>query len=248
VTPRILSGKRFDLAVLVVAFGVVGTPSCAADLWSKGSSFSTADKDSGWTRTGFASAEKPLRKEETQASPRQDLDFQPDPSATPIANLRDLIAHAEAGQGGYDAVQHGATAFPDDLPTVMTLDEIRAWVAATPGQSHAIGRYQVIPSTFERLALKSDADGSALFSPEQQDRWANLLILEAGYGDFISGRLTPDAFMDNLAAVWAGLPLGSGLSAYDGIAGNKATISRAAYARALTAIFPAQSALASASR
>ena len=247
-SPRILGGKRLCSAALVLAFSTVWTPSCAADLWSKGSSFSTADKDNGWTRTGFASAEKTRGAKETQADARLDLAFQPDPSATAIANLRALIAHAEAGKGGYDAVQHGATVAPDALPTAMTLDEIRTWVAATPGQPHAIGRYQVIPSTFERLALKTDADGSTLFSPGLQDRWANLLIVEAGYGEFISGRMTSDTFMDNLAAVWAGLPLASGLSAYDGIAGNKATISRAAYARALTAIFPAQSALASASR
>ena len=33
----------------------------------------------------------------------------------------------------------------------MTLDEIFAWIAATPGQPHAIGRYQFIPDTLRML-------------------------------------------------------------------------------------------------
>lgn len=236
------------VGALALVVCMVATPSRAADLWSHGSSFSASEGGANWVRTGFVEPERSREGEREKATPRSEQPFVPDPDATPITNLRNLIAHAEAGAGGYDAVQVGASVRPEALPTAMTLDEIRAWVAASPGQPHAIGRYQFIPSTFERLAAATATSGNDIFDPELQDRWANALILEAGYADFVSGRLTPDAFMDNLAAVWAGLPLASGLSAYDGIAGNHATISRAAYSRALTAIFPAQSALASASR
>lgn len=234
--------------VSVLAFCVVAAPSSAADLWSHGSSFSATDAEAGWVRTGFAQPEKSREGEQEKGARRPDMSFVPDPKATPIANLRNLIAHAEAGVGGYDAVQVGANVRPTVLPTSMTLDEIRAWVAASPGQPHAIGRYQFIPTTFERLAEATAMSGDRVFDPELQDRWANVLMLEAGYADFVSGQLSPAAFMDNLAAVWAGLPLASGLSAYDGIAGNHATISRVAFTRALTAIFAPQSALASASR
>lgn len=236
------------ISSLALVFCIVGLPVSAADLWSHGSSFSASEGGANWVRTGFAPPEKSRKGEKKKSAAREDLPFVPVPEATPIANLRNLIAHAEAGAGEYDAVQVGASVRPAVLPTSMTLDEIRAWVAASPGQPHAIGRYQFIPATFERLAGSTALSGDVIFDPELQDRWANVLILEAGYADFVSGRLTPDAFMDNLAAVWAGLPVASGLSAYDGIAGNHATISRAAYTRALTAIFPAQSALASASR
>ncbi len=236
------------LGALALGLSVIATPSRAADLWSHGSSFSASDVGANWVRTGFAEPEKSREDETEKGAPRSELPFVPDPDATPIANLRNLIAHAEAGAGGYDAVQVGASVRPATIPTAMTLDEIRAWFAASPGQPHAIGRYQFIPATFERLAGTTAMPGDRVFDPDLQDSWANVLILEAGYADFVSGRLSLDAFMDDLAVIWAGLPLASGLSAYDGIAGNQATISRAAYASALSAIFPAQSALASVSR
>ena len=43
--------------------------------------------------------------------------------------------------------------------------------------------------------------------------------------------------MDNLARIWAGLPLPSGKSAYHGYAGNRATITRAFYAEQMGRIF-----------
>jgi len=68
------------------------------------------------------------------------------------ARLHDLIAQAEAGAMGYDAVQHGAHVKPPKHPTQMTLGEIYAWIRATPGQPHAIGRYQFIPATLRHSA------------------------------------------------------------------------------------------------
>ncbi len=168
----------------------------------------------------------------------------PDPAAAPLANLRSLINAAEAGSADDDSVQHGATIKPAKLPTAMTINEIRAWVAATPGQNHAIGRYQFIPPTFERLTSLTGIAGTEVFSADLQDRWADILLAEAGYVAFFAGYLTLEAFMDNVAAIWAGLPLADGTSAYEGIAGNHATVSRAAYAQGMAMIFPAQNALA----
>jgi len=88
---------------------------------------------------------------------------------TQIDRLLSLIARAEAGSAGYDAVQHGARVRPAALPTQMTLGEIYRWIDDTPGQPHAIGR------------------------------------------------------------IWAGLPLPNGRSYYEGHAGNKATMSWAAF-------------------
>ena len=172
--------------------------------------------------------------------------FTPDPDATPLANLRSLISAADAASADYDSVQHGATVKPEKLPTSMTIDEIRAWVAATPGQNHAIGRYQLIPPTFERLASLTGISGTEVFSADLQDRWADILLAEAGYVSFFAGDITPETFMDNVSAVRAGLPLADGTSAYEGIAGNHATVSRVAYAQGMAMIFPAQNALASA--
>lgn len=147
------------------------------------------------------------------------------------ARLRDLIARAEAGPAQYDAVQHGARIKPPKRPTHMTLQEIYDWIDATPGQPHAIGRYQFIPPTLRHSAKRLGLPAHTRFSPAVQDRLADLLLGDAGLGRVKAGQLGVDAFMLNLAKIWAGLPTSSGRSYYDGHAGNKAVISYDSYAR-----------------
>ena len=155
-----------------------------------------------------------------------------------LVKLRALIARAESGQAGYDAVQQQARASPPKRPTQMTIAEIYAWIDATPGQHHAIGRYQIIPATLRGLVRNTGVSTDTRFTPQTQDMLANALIAEAGYHRFRRGEITRTAFMDNLSAIWAGLPLATGLSRYHGIAGNKATITREAYEDAMENIFP----------
>ncbi|MBS0123866.1 hypothetical protein [Thetidibacter halocola] len=150
--------------------------------------------------------------------------------------LRDLIARAEAGRAGYDAVQHGAVIRPPLPPTRMTIQEIHAWIRATPGQPHAIGRYQFIPSTLRRLVDRLGLDPGARFSPDVQDRLADLLLEDAGLSRVQQGVISEEAFMLNLAKIWAGLPTSSGRSYYDGFAGNKATMPWEVYAQEVRAI------------
>lgn len=169
------------------------------------------------------------------AAPRLSL---PGVRGDAAAQLRDLIAEAEAGPAGYDAVQHMATIKPPKAPSRMTIGEIYAWIDATPGQHHAIGRYQFIPPTLRRLVDALDLPDSTQFSPKVQDRLADLLLLEAGIVDFTAGRMARERFKRNLARIWAGLPLSSGRSYYDGYAGNKATMSWAAFDAAMREIFP----------
>ncbi len=164
------------------------------------------------------------------------------PAPTPAlgsraARLKHLIASAEAGRDGYDAVQHGARARPGKPPTAMTLREIYRWIAATPGQPHAIGRYQMIPPTLKRLVAALGVGLDERFSPDLQDRLADLLLEEAGYGDFTTGRIERRAFMNNLAKIWAGLPNSSGRSHYHGHAGNRATMTWAHFDAEMARIF-----------
>lgn len=147
------------------------------------------------------------------------------------ARLHDLIARAEAGTMGYDAVQLGARIKPTKPPTGMTLQEIYDWITATPGQPHAIGRYQFIPATLRHTANRLNLPPSTRFSPAVQDRLANVLLADAGFQKARQGDIEPEIFMLNLAKIWAGLPLPSGRSYYQGIAGNKATISYEDYAQ-----------------
>ena len=152
------------------------------------------------------------------------------------ARLRDLIARAEAGRAGYDAIQHGARIRPAKRPTDMTLHEIYAWIDATPGQPHAIGRYQFIPATLRHSAARLGLPASTRFSPAVQDRLADLLLGDAGLMKVKTGEITVDSFMRNLARIWAGLPMPSGRSYYHGVAGNKATMGYQSYARQVHAI------------
>ncbi|PTQ74826.1 hypothetical protein [Celeribacter persicus] len=155
-----------------------------------------------------------------------------------ILRLRALIGRAESPRDGYDAVQHGAKRKPVKKPTQMTLGEIFAWIDATPGQPHAIGYYQFIPSTLASLVTELDLGPEVIFTPAVQDRLADVLLADAGVYELRAGAITRHSFMNNLAKIWAGLPTASGKSHYHGYAGNKATISWAEFERAMAEAFP----------
>jgi muramidase (phage lysozyme) len=159
-------------------------------------------------------------------------------SATPVQRILHLISKAEAGRDGYDAVQHGARIKPAKAPTQMTIGEIYQWIKATPGQPHAIGRYQFIPATLRRLVRAKGLSTKARFSPDVQDQLAYLLLEEAGYSKAMSGQISRKRFMNNLAKIWAGLPNSTGKSHYHGYAGNKATMTWASYDAAMKRIMP----------
>jgi len=154
-----------------------------------------------------------------------------------VAHLLDLIASVEATEAEYDTIQLGARILPGKRPTDMTIAEIDAWIKDTPGQPHAIGRYQFIPPTLRRLVKKADVSYFATFTPAVQDQLAQILLEEAGLRALKTGQITRTAFMNNMAKIWAGLPNTSGKSHYDGYAGNKAVISWDRFEREMDALF-----------
>lgn len=158
---------------------------------------------------------------------------------SPIAQLLSLIAQAEAGRDGYDAVQHGASVRPERPPTQMTLGEIYAWIEQTPGQAHAIGRYQFIPPTLRRVAGIAGLGPEVRFTPEVQDALALVLLEDAGLRRFEAGDLGRRQFMHGLARIWAGLPLPNGQSYYEGYAGNRAAMSWEVFEGGVNRIWPA---------
>ncbi len=155
-----------------------------------------------------------------------------------IEVIRAVIQQAESRRNGYDAVQHGARVKPPKVPTQMTVGEVFEWIKATPGQPHAIGKYQFIPQTLARVVRKTGTKAHERFSPAVQDRLADVLLAEAGLHKFRAGTLSRTGFMNNLAKIWAGLPNSSGRSHYDGYAGNKASISWARFDAAMASIAP----------
>lgn len=152
--------------------------------------------------------------------------------------LMTLIAGAEAGKAGYDAVQYGARIRPAKRPTEMTLEEIYQWIDDTPGQPHAIGRYQFIPATLRRLVRHQEVPLNKLFSTEVQDQLAHQLLEEAGLSDFLAAEMPRADFMLNLAKIWAGLPTSSGKSYYEGYAGNSAVYTWEYFDGRFRKIFP----------
>lgn len=157
---------------------------------------------------------------------------------SPVAQLLSLIARVEAGRAGYDAVQHGARIGTPRPPTQMTLSDIYAWIDATPGQPHAIGRYQFIPPTLRRVAQISGLGLETPFTPEVQDTLALVLLEDAGLHAFEAGTLDRRRFMHNLARIWAGLPLPNGQSYYEGYAGNRASMTWADFEGGVARIWP----------
>lgn len=157
---------------------------------------------------------------------------------TPADRVRHLIAAAEAGRAGYDAVNYGATRRPARRPTEMTIADIYRWIQATPGQPHAIGRYQFIPATLRRLVDITGVGLNDRFSPQVQDALADVLLAEAGFHEVANGRIDRRTFMNNLAKIWAGLPNASGRSHYHGYAGNRATLTWARFEAEMRTIFP----------
>ncbi|SFK12659.1 hypothetical protein [Celeribacter neptunius] len=156
-----------------------------------------------------------------------------------IAMIRAVIGKAESlAAGGYDAVQHGARIRPGKKASQMSLGEIFKWIEDTPGQPHAIGYYQFIPSTLARLVTELDLGPEMIFTPAVQDRLADILLADAGIFELRAGEMTRHQFMNNLAKIWAGLPTSTGKSHYHGYAGNKATMSWAEFDRALATVFP----------
>lgn len=158
----------------------------------------------------------------------------------PMDKLLSLIAQAEAGSMGYDAVQYGATVKPAKRPTQMTLGEIYQWIDATPGQPHAIGRYQFIPPTLRRVARIRGFGPETRFTPGVQDALALVLLNDAGFSQFQAGAMGRRQFMHNLSKIWAGLPLPNGRSYYEGHAGNSATMSWATFEGGMARIWPSR--------
>lgn len=222
-----LNAVRFGGLMLALVTGLMLAAPVAAEGWTKTTSAA------GWSGTDRFTAKAPA-----QTKARSFSRFLSELKGPEMDKLLALISRAESPRLGYESVHVKARVKPPQNPTRMTLGQIFTWIKKTPGQPHAIGRYQVIPDTLARTAKALNLTHSTRYDRRTQDLIARFLIAEAGYAEFKSGRLSRAKFMDKLARVWAGLPLRNGRSAYHGYAGNRATITRAQYERAMASIFP----------
>lgn len=149
-----------------------------------------------------------------------------------MGSIRDLIASVESG-GDYNIMVGGGRA---DLEN-MTLGEVFALqkqMLAQGRESTAVGRYQFTQATLARMAKKLGLDSNSKFDRTTQDRLADALIEEMGYGRYAAGTLSREDFLKNLSSQWAGLPTGpSGQSYYSGVGSNRAGVG---YEKALASL------------
>lgn len=138
-------------------------------------------------------------------------------------DIKSIIRSAESGKSNYDAsIRDNGN--PRAEFSKMTVSQVLQAQSSLPN-SKAIGAYQFIPSTLHYAIDKAGIKLSDKFDEATQDRLADVLMEGAGYSRWKAGKITDDEFHNNLAQIWAGLPETNGMSHYEGINGNHATVS-----------------------
>ena len=132
-------------------------------------------------------------------------------NTTAVRALLDAIGKVEAGSAGYNAIYLPAAKKlgPYKL-TSMTIKEVQALQASMVkggAASTAVGRYQFIRKTLAALVKKLGISSGARFNEALQDRFAVRLLEDRGLKRFVAGRLSREAFANNLAKEWASLPV-----------------------------------------
>ena len=236
--------KQTEFSSTILLFVLIGilTPSAYAQEWSTSGDFKLTARNAFAIKWELPTTKWKSQREFELSVPGQLFELSKMPTtfegATKLDQLFSLIASVEAPNKQYNAVHLEAKVLPPALPSRLSIQEVIEWIAATPGQHHAIGRYQIIPDTFAYLIEAENIQPTALFDQEMQDRMAERLLKDAGWTKFQRGELSLGAFMDRIARVWAGFPMENGQSAYEGVAGNRAVISRKRFKEAMSAIFP----------
>lgn len=116
--------------------------------------------------------------------------------------------------------------------TDMTVGEVLAWqkqFVAQGSPSSAVGRYQFVDSTLEGLVRQLKIDRNVKFDAALQDRLADALLERRGIREYVTNKISREAFAHNLSQEWAALPKAIGENpdqsyyASDGL--NKAQLS-----------------------
>lgn len=194
----------------------------------------------GWvpiagTHTGYG-YETPIKEPHTSgpltAAPVNST-FTGDPRYAPLA---DLIGKSEGGRYGYNALVYknvdgkkvsGGSA---DLVN-MTMKEVKEFQKGMRANGHAstaVGRYQVIADTLQDAQRALRIPDSALFNARTQDRIFMHLADGRGFKDYLDNPTEENKrkLLANLPNEWAILKTANGKGAFDGLVGNKGTVSQ----------------------
>lgn len=175
----------------------------------------------------------------TQVDPQETVTGKPKPSSGGGGSskgrwgpLLDLIAEGESDtSGGYDAMNPGINTKAKGNPiTQMTMKQVRDMAMSSTQGTGAAGRYQIMPvyngvnvfkQLVESVGLNYETD---LFSPANQDKMGIYrLAVTRGGNDWLSGKMSDEAFGKGISLEWAALKSKSG-GAYDHMKDNASTI------------------------
>ncbi|MDD9727242.1 hypothetical protein PVV74_17415 [Roseovarius sp. SK2] len=126
-----------------------------------------------------------------------------------IKRLLDFIAKPESG-GDYNIVYGGIARKdrPSKPLTSMTIGEVLDWQDSIDPfyPSEAAGKYQIMEDTLRGLYREAGLTRNDKFDESGQDYLATQLLRRRGLTDYMSGRITPLKFAQNLSKEWASLP------------------------------------------
>lgn len=129
--------------------------------------------------------------------------------------LLDLIGFTEGTdkkRGYNETLAYGAyTGGNVDLVnmTLKQIDDLQGKMLSHPKNkwnSSALGRYQVVRTTLRKIKSTLKLSNELKFDKDMQDRMACYLLGIRGIDKYLSGRLSEETIINNLAKEWASLP------------------------------------------
>ncbi len=157
-------------------------------------------------------------------------------SPGPDSKLLNFIGRVESGNN-YNKLVGGRV--KNDPPlTDMTVAQVMAFQDTMRARGHettALGKYQIIKGTLAGVVNSGAIRPTDKFNALTQDKAAIQLMNMRGRERYKSGRMSGDAYANNLAKEWASLPMPNGNSFYAGHGSNKSLVSRSDFMSALQA-------------
>lgn len=138
--------------------------------------------------------------------------------------LGNRIGESDGNYNAYFGHVHGAYDF--STYTLARIYGFQSQMLQNDPRSTAIGAYQFLRGTLQKLATKKALPNTTLFTPKFQDEMAVELLKGRGYQAWWRGAISDEEFAHNLSMEWASLPDpdNGGRSHYDGdSAGNHAS-------------------------
>lgn len=140
----------------------------------------------------------------------------------PLIDLIGLSEGTDKGDGYNETLAYGAYTGGDVNLVSMSLaeiDKLQTSMLKHPKNkwnSSAAGRYQIVRTTLRTIKKTLLLNNASLFDSVMQDRMACYLLGMRGIDKWLSGRLSIDTLLNNLAHEWASLPMPNGKGAYGG--------------------------------